>query len=154
MDEQTKRLIDKIALAFNDLVEAGQHLTDARLVATDRGVGNNGTLVINREGWEGIPEQDNGKSRIEAIPLQAADKQDHAKHVQNFVDSIKSRKAPICDVEIGRNAAVVAHMGNISYRTGDKLYWDHKQGKFTNNPNANRFLQPSYRTPWTFPPVG
>jgi hypothetical protein len=38
MDEQTKRLIDKIALAFNDLVEAGQSLTDARLVATDRGV--------------------------------------------------------------------------------------------------------------------
>jgi hypothetical protein len=38
MDEQTKRLIDKIALAFNDLVESGQRLTDARLVATDRGV--------------------------------------------------------------------------------------------------------------------
>jgi hypothetical protein len=38
MDEQTKRLIDKIALALNDLAEAGQHLTDARLVATDRGI--------------------------------------------------------------------------------------------------------------------
>jgi predicted dehydrogenase len=117
-------------------------------------IGNNGSLVINREGWEVIAEQDSGKPRMEPVPLQAADKQDHAKHVQNFVDSIKSRKVPICDVATGRNAAVVAHMGNISYRTGDKLFWDSKEGKFINNPDANRFLQPSYRTPWMFPTLG
>jgi hypothetical protein len=38
VDEQTKKLIDRITLALEALVTAGQQLTDSRLVATDRGV--------------------------------------------------------------------------------------------------------------------
>ncbi len=32
-------------------------------------VGENGTLVVDREGWEVIPEEVNGKKRMEAVPL-------------------------------------------------------------------------------------
>ena len=116
-------------------------------------IGNNGTLVINREGWEVIPEEEGGVPKIEAVPLQVADKKDHEKHVNNFISSIKSREKPICDVEIGKNAATLAHMGNVAYRTGNKLYWDASRNNFTNDAKANALIEPVYRQPWKFPKI-
>jgi len=114
-------------------------------------VGNNGTLVVNREGWEIIPEMDDKKPRMEATPLQEADYKDHEKHVRNFLDCVKSRQQPICDVDFGRNSAVLAHMGNISYRTGNKLLWDNSTRKFVSDDKANALITPTYRAPWKLP---
>jgi len=114
-------------------------------------IGNNGTLVVNREGWEIIPEKDEDKPRMETTSLQPADRQDHEKHVKNFLDCLKSRQQPICDVEFGRNSAVLAHMGNIAYRTGNKLWWDNATRKFTGDDKANALITPPYRAPWKFP---
>lgn len=114
-------------------------------------IGNDGTLVVNRESWELIPEQENGKPKTEAIALQQADRSDHIKHVNNFIECVRSRKRPICDVEIGRDAAVLAHMGNIAYRTGDALKWDGQTRKFISNSKANELITPVYRQPWKLP---
>jgi predicted dehydrogenase len=116
-------------------------------------IANNGTLVVNREGWEVIPETENEKNKIEAIPLQNADKQDHFKHVQDFIACVRNRELPICDIEAGYDSALLAHMGNIAYRTGNKLYWDQQNGKFKGDSKANDLLKPAYRTPWQFPTV-
>jgi predicted dehydrogenase len=116
-------------------------------------IGTNGALVINREGWEVIPEEEGGVPKIEAIPFQVADQKDHEKHVNNFISSIKSRTRPICDVEIGKNAATLAHMGNVAYRTGNKLYWDASRNNFTNDAKANALIEPVYRQPWKFPKI-
>ena len=40
-------------------------------------------------------------------------------------------------------------LGNIAIRTGEKLDWDADQFKFTNAPDANRFLHREYRKGWT-----
>ncbi len=114
-------------------------------------IGNNGTLIVNREGWEVIPEESEGKPKTELITLQPADKQDHFKHVQNFIECIKSRNRPACDIEFGHNAAFLAHAGNIAYRTGNKLQWDTASNKFTGDSKANALLKPEYRGPWKFP---
>jgi predicted dehydrogenase len=114
-------------------------------------IGNNGTLVINREGWEILPEMDRETPRMEALSLQPADKKDHEKHVANFIECMKTRKQPICDVEFGRNSAVLAHMGNVAYRTGNKLWWDDKQRNFGTDLKANALIRPAYREPWKFP---
>ncbi len=114
-------------------------------------IGNNGTLVVNREGWEVIAEVEGDKPKTELIPLQPADTKDHEKHIKNFIDCMKSRKQPICDVEFGRNSAVLAHMGNISYRTGNKLMWNESLRNFGNDSAANALLKPGYREPWKFP---
>ena len=118
-------------------------------------IGNNGTLVINREGWEVIPEMEAGTNtpKIEAIPLQAPDPLDHQKHVANFIACVKDRNRPICDIEDGRNAAVLAHMGNIAYRVNDRLLWDASQHNFPNHSAANALIKPDYRAPWQFPTV-
>ncbi|HEX8041282.1 MAG TPA: Gfo/Idh/MocA family oxidoreductase, partial [Chryseosolibacter sp.] len=114
-------------------------------------IGNNGTLVVNREGWEVIAESENNTNKTEVIPLQPADSQSHEKHVRNFLDCVRSRQKPICDIESGYRAALVAHMGNIAYRTGNKLYWDEGKHKFRDDSKANAFLKPEYRSPWKLP---
>lgn len=114
-------------------------------------IGNNGTLIVNREGWEVMAESSNDVDKTEIIPLQPADKGDHLKHVQNFIECVKSRKQPACDIEFGHNSALVAHMGNIAYRTGNKLWWDADKSKFKDDAKANAFLKPEYRGPWKFP---
>lgn len=116
-------------------------------------IGNNGTLVVNREGWEVIAESEDKVNKMELIPLQPADNEAHEKHVKNFISSVKSRQAPICEIESGHNVATVAHMGNIAYRTGNKLYWDESKGKFKDDDKANALLKPHYRAPWKFPTI-
>ncbi len=116
-------------------------------------IGNNGTLVVNREGWEVIAESENKVDKTQVIPLQPADSESHEKHVRNFIESVRSRKRPICEIEDGHNVAIVAHMGNIAYRTGTRLTWDEMKGAFKNNDPANALLKPDYRSPWKFPSI-
>ncbi len=115
-------------------------------------IGNNGTLIVNREGWEVIAESENNVEKTQVIPLQPADDASHEKHVQNFLESVKSRKRPICEIEDGHNVAILAHMGNIAYRTGTRLIYDETKGKFQDD-QANKLLKPAYRSPWKFPSV-
>ena len=42
-------------------------------------------------------------------------------HHKNFLDCMKSRELPICDVEIGHRSATVCHLGNIAVRLGRKI---------------------------------
>lgn len=43
----------------------------------------------------------------------------------------------------------VCLLGNIAVRTRKKLLWDGDQGRFTNDPGANKLLQREYRSGWT-----
>ena len=113
-------------------------------------VGENGTLVIDRNGWEVIPEVVSGKTRMEAVPLKQGTGQGLKNHVNNFLECIDSRNPNTnANVEIGAHIAKFSALGNIAYRTGKKLIWDGK--KFTNDSDANNLLIPNYREPWILP---
>jgi predicted dehydrogenase len=115
-------------------------------------VGENGTLVVDRDGWEVIPEDVNGKVRMEAVPLAKGNGKGLNLHVTNFLECINSRNPNTnASVEIGAHIAKFSAIGNIAYRTGKKLVWDGT--KFTNDEEANSYLIPSYRAPWTLPKV-
>jgi len=115
-------------------------------------VGENGTLVVDREGWEVIPEVVNGTTRMEAVPWVSGTGKGLKNHVQDFIDHRLSR-----DPKTAANPDIAAHIakfsaiGNIAYRTGKKLIWDGT--KFTNDVDANNYLIPNYREPWTLPKI-
>ena len=113
-------------------------------------VGNNATLVIDRDGWELYPEMENGKYKVPAMPKQPG-RDSHEPHMKNFIESIKAKKDPVCTIENGALVATYCHMANISLRTNSRLVL--KDGKFGNNEAANKLITPEYRQPWRFPMV-
>jgi predicted dehydrogenase len=115
-------------------------------------IGDSGTVVINREGYELFPEQENGSYKIPAIPKQGAN-DSHLDHVKNFIECIKTRKDPACPIENGRLVALHAHMGNIALRTQSRLVWNEAAKNFGNNAPANALITPNYRAPWKMPVI-
>jgi hypothetical protein len=74
-------------------------------------------------------------------------------HVKNFLECMKTRGKPNADIEIGAYIAKFAHLGNIAYKTGRKLYWDADNNTFINDAAANEMIQPHYREPWVVPKI-
>lgn len=122
-------------------------------------IGNNGTLVLNRGGWEVIPETsrngDERKEKVERVELQKREGNYLQFHARNFVDSMNANDASMlkCGINSGCVAAINAHMGNIAYHTGRKIYWDAAQEAFKNDDEANRYLVPEYHNGWVMPTV-
>jgi predicted dehydrogenase len=114
-------------------------------------IGNNGTLVANRSGWEMIPEVRDDLYALDPFPPRSGQQSNHEAHAINFIKSAKDRTTPICTIEDGRRAAFYAHLGNIAFRSGSRLIWDDTTHSFTDNPTANAYLTPTYRAPWTWP---
>jgi predicted dehydrogenase len=116
-------------------------------------VGNNGTLVVDRGGWEVIPEGGDNPA-MERVELQKGDGQGLNNHMKNFIDCIKDRdKVPNTNIEIAANTARVCHLGNIAFKTGRRLYWDAGNSNFIGDDDANSYLVPQYRAPWELPKV-
>jgi len=118
-------------------------------------VGEWGTLVVDRQGWEVIPETRStaAKNGFEGMPLQKSTGKGLDLHVKNFLDCIKTREKPNCDIEIGAHIARFSHLGNISYRLGRKVFWDSDKQEFQNDDEANQLVKANYRAPWELPKV-
>ena len=73
-------------------------------------------------------------------------------HHIDFIDAIRTNKAPFGDVTQGHLSASLVHLADISYRIGNKqLYFDSKTERFTNSEDANKLLKGNYRTPYAIP---
>ncbi len=122
-------------------------------------IGNRGTVVLNRDGWELIPEWENkdGLShyKMPAIPERKKRGNDNyvEDHARNFVEALQKNDATIlnCGIETGSIAAINAHMGNIAFKTGRKIYWDQTNGMFKNDEEANRLIKSNYQNGWELP---
>ena len=117
-------------------------------------IGNNGTLVLDRGGWEVIPEKDSGKDKMEAVARQHSVDNGLDLHTQNFVEVVKSKKldnlkAPIQDAAM---VAINCCMGNIAYLTQKTVHWDKKALKFT-HAESNKYLKPEYHNGIAFPKI-
>ncbi len=70
-------------------------------------------------------------------------------HKKNWVDCIRTRERPICDVAIGHRSVSVCHLGNIAYWLKRPLKWDPVKEEFVGDPEANRWLSRPKRAPWS-----
>jgi predicted dehydrogenase len=120
-------------------------------------IGNNGTVVLHRGGWMLYPETktQNGVKlyKIDDIPDQARNGEYLNDHTKNFIQAIKDNNPKIlkCGIETGSIAAINAHMGNIAYKTGRKVYWDAATGSFKNDTEANALIKAHYNNGWQLP---
>ena len=117
-------------------------------------VGNNGTLVVDRDSWEVIPEKKKGKNLMEPVALIKGSGKGLDLHMANFIEGVKDRNRNLnANITVAANTARVAHLGNIAHRTGRRLYWDTKASKFINDDAANKFLIPKHLKPWALPKI-
>jgi predicted dehydrogenase len=115
-------------------------------------IGTNATLIVNRSGWEVIPEKDGNNFRAEAVPLILKSDTGLDLHAKNFVEVIKSGKLEdlACPIHAGARVAMNAHMGNLSLRAGERIHWNADKNKF-NNDAANKLIKPTYHNGFVFP---
>ena len=93
-----------------------------------------------------------GLTRRAFIPRMIVQLYKSSNHMENFFDCVRSRKAPICDVETGHRSASMCHLGAISLRTGHKLAWDGTKEQFTGEfaREANPYLRREMRAPYDY----
>ncbi len=106
--------------------------------------GTEGKIYVNRGKFEATPA-----SLDEApIPAGGVHLYRSTDHQRDWLDSIRSRKPPICDVEIGARTVTVCHLVNLAYYHGQRMKWDPKKEKFTAGTGDKKWLDVPYRGPW------
>ena len=68
-----------------------------------------------------------------------------------FLESIKAKRRPVRDIEIGHRASAAALLGMVSWRAGRSIKWDGV--RCVGDEVANTFLRRPYRAPWKYPEV-
>ena len=114
-------------------------------------IGNNGTLVLSRSGWEVLEE----KKNVGKILLPFAKSSDNGleKHWSNFIEAVKSKNAEQlhCPIQDGAHVATLAQMGNIAYRSKQKLFWDFEKNQFTDRAINKKYLLNEYHNGYKLP---
>lgn len=129
--------------------------------------GTKGTMNVYFDGWEIVPEANASEAHPARGPLEGdsgaryrdsfskplearsgSGTADPRRHVRNFLDCIKSRDKPNCDVETAHRSTTTANIATIAYRTRQLLEWDAEREEFTNHRAANAMLHYEYRAPW------
>jgi predicted dehydrogenase len=139
--------------------------------------GTRGTMTLGRDGFEVVPDRKDNPANIvsrigggghpvggpqpisdasakaefwtEAIKDTTGDsKAQYVRHTRNFLDSVKSRKEPISELESGHQVSAACHLANISVRTGRKIRWDAQKEEIIGDSEAAQMLSRPYRKPW------
>jgi len=116
--------------------------------------GTQGTIYSSERTFQIVPErggqfQDREpRMKPETVSVKGSNQGLTALHARDFLDCVKSRKAPHADVEIGHRSTTLALLANISLATRQRLEWDAATETITNSPDANKLLHYDYRKPW------
>lgn len=137
---------------YNMIWEHAQSISNGNY-GKDHGIsyiGNNGTLVLWRGGWEVIPDE----KRMEALPVQPNKGSGLDLHTVNFIQAVKNRDFSklTCPIQAGAHVALVCQMGNISYKSGSKVSWDATKSRF-NEEKANALVNAKYNNGYKVPKV-
>ncbi len=107
-------------------------------------IGTDGKIFVDRGKFQAEPESIGQEPLGEgAIRLYASNN-----HLQDWLNCVRSRKLPICDVEIGCRSVTVCHLGNLAYWNHRRLKWDPMQERFIGDEEANSWLDRERRKPW------
>ena len=111
--------------------------------------GTEASMIIDRSGYTITPE---GKGEKEETVKNAFTREVHIvslqAHAKAFLDSIRTRKLPPADVEVGHSSTNPGHLMNIAWRVGRKIRWDAASERVVDDPEADTLVTKKYRAPW------
>lgn len=109
--------------------------------------GEDGLIYVNR----GVLEANSPDIITEPIKDSEVRLYESNHHYQDWLNCIKTRKQPICDVEIGHRSATVCHLGSIAARLDRAIKWDPEREQILGDGEAAKMLGYKYREPWGLP---
>jgi predicted dehydrogenase len=107
--------------------------------------GKDGTIFVTRDALEAKP----GELATEPLTDSDVHLYESKDHHSNWLDCIRSRKLPICDVAIGHRSATVCHLGNIAIRSQKTVHWDPAKEQMVGDAELQKMTSRSYRAPWS-----
>ncbi len=113
---------------------------------------NFGAVFVGRTGWIHVGRG----GRLESFPPEITRRPAGPRepghpvnnHHQNWLNCIRTRRRPACDVSIACRSTIVSHLGCIAHWTGRPLKWDPVREVFPGDDEANRWLGRPMREPW------
>nr|WKN40158.1 Gfo/Idh/MocA family oxidoreductase [Tunicatimonas sp. TK19036] len=105
--------------------------------------GSDGVIEVSRQFLnmpENLQNQEIGENEIHLYKSRD--------HYRDWLNAIKERSRPICDVEVGHRTATVCNIGNIAYELNRPLRWNPKKEKFKGDREANKMLAREDRNFW------
>ena len=111
--------------------------------------GTHGTVTADDYGWRATPEPDRGIFEVEDRKPGKEHPRDF--HGRDFLECVENRSQPVYNPEEAHYATTIAHLGNLSYRSGGEIRWDAEKERPINNEAASKIMMPSYRSPWSLP---
>ena len=112
--------------------------------------GTEGTFHMGwLDGWTFYPSDSKKPVIHQDAQLDKPDDQNIALLWINFLDSIKTGKLPVCDIEIGHRSTNMALLGMLSLKLGRSVAWNGSQ--IPGDPEANKLLSRAYRGEWQYP---
>jgi predicted dehydrogenase len=124
---------------------------------TEPGERRNGIVFEGTDGWiyvrRGVLEASDPAIIKDPLPSGAKRLYTSNDHMGNFFECVRTRKAPICEPEIGHRSVSVCHLGSIAVRLGRKLRWDPQNEQFVGDAEANGYVAREQRRPWTYEAV-
>ena len=109
----------------------------------------NGVAVY---GTEGRAQIDDGFKAFDARNKLIAEERPRGDaHARNFIDCVRSRKAPNAEIETGHISTLHAHLGNIVARIGRPVRFDAASETIVGDEEAGRLLGREYRPHWSVP---
>jgi hypothetical protein len=109
--------------------------------------GSNGTLFADYGSMKIVPEGD----RMKDAEPPAKSIATSPGHEREWLDCIKSCKAPSCSPDYHVRVDVPIALSLLSYRLGRSIQFDPKSERIINDREAERQAVPDYRAPWKFP---
>jgi predicted dehydrogenase len=115
-------------------------------------VGDGSDIAMEVRGDDGILTINDSGYQIYDMMRKLKDKKTghrtEAEHLTNFLNGIRNGEKLNCDVHEGHKSALLTHLGNIAYRTGQPLEIDPATGHIRNNPAAQKLWSTEYRPGW------
>jgi predicted dehydrogenase len=115
--------------------------------------GGSGTRFEGAKGWvdvkRGKLETEPASLKTQTIGANEIHLYESKNHHQNFLDCIRSRQAPIANVEVGHRSSTLCHLGNIAMLLKRPLKWDPVKEEFLGDDVANRMRWRPRRAPWS-----
>jgi predicted dehydrogenase len=105
--------------------------------------GTEGFMVFSRRGYLQVYLG----QKEEPGPSMRGDR-GHPRHLVDFLECVRTRKAPIATAETAHLSCALVHLGEIAYRTARVLHFDPKTETIKDDREANALLTTHYRKPW------